>query len=60
MRRMLVLNFRQFEKLPAESIAQILWSVHLDARMFFSTPPSARRHLAGIAVAVCQRMAEHR
>ena len=38
MRRMLVLNFRQFEKLPAESIAQILWSVHLDARMFFSTP----------------------
>jgi hypothetical protein len=39
MRHMLVLNMPRFKKLPVESIAQILWrSVHLDARMSFSTP----------------------
>ena len=37
MRRMLVLKLPQFEKLTAESIAQILWNVHSDARIFFSS-----------------------
>ena len=38
MRRMLVRSYQQYEKLLAESIAQILWNIHLDARLFFSTP----------------------
>ena len=39
MRRTLVrLMPPQFEDLPRESIAQILLSVHLDARMYFSAP----------------------
>jgi hypothetical protein len=37
-RRMLVGSYQQYEKLPAESIAQLLWNIHLDARLFFSTP----------------------
>jgi hypothetical protein len=38
MRRMLVEKYHQYEQLPAESIAQLLWNVHVDARWFFSTP----------------------
>ena len=59
MRRMLVLKLPQFEKLPAESIPDPL-ECPLGRPHIFLYPPSARRHLAGIAFAVCQRMAEHR
>ena len=38
MRRMLVEKYHQYAQLPAESIAQLLWNVHVDARRFFSTP----------------------
>ena len=38
MRRMLVSSYQQYKKLPAESIAQLLWNIHLDAHLFFSTP----------------------
>ena len=34
----MVSSYQQYEKLPAESIAQLLWNVHVDARRFFSTP----------------------
>ena len=36
----LVCNMPQFAELLAESIAQLLWSIHLDARRFFSAPLS--------------------
>ena len=35
---MLVGSYQQYKKLPAESIAQLLWNIHSDARLFFSTP----------------------
>jgi hypothetical protein len=35
---MLVGSYQQYKKLPTESIAQLLWNIHWDARLFFSTP----------------------
>ena len=67
MRHTLVRLMPQFEALPPESIAQILWSDHLDARMFFSAPhlqdgtlPQSQVRYAAITGEVCQRLAEHR